>query len=98
MLMNLIAVYETHQPDIFQLSVSNPRTEISHLYHHTYISLYMARDCRINLYVRLVRIYFRQYGRRFAYTSRHSITFNTKPAFRKFFFLLFRVVTLRNYF
>lgn len=69
--------------------ISNPRTEISHLYHHTYISLYMTRDCRINLYVRLVRIDFRRYGRRFAYTSRHFITFNTKSAFRKFFFYYF---------
>lgn len=37
----------------------------------TFIVLNMKRDCLIYLYVHLVRINIRQYGRRFAYTSRN---------------------------
>lgn len=41
-----------------------------------------ARDCGICFYVCLVIINIRQYGRRFAYLSRHFIIFNnTKSAF-----------------
>lgn len=51
------------------------------------IGLYMARDCRIYIYIRLVRINIRQYGLRIAYLSRLIIILDTKTAFRKFKYL-----------
>lgn len=45
---------------------------------NTFIGLDMACDCRIYLNVRLVRINIWQNGRRFAYSSRHYIIYNTK--------------------
>lgn len=45
------------------------------LKYHTFIGLNVTRDCTIYLYVRLVNINIRQYGRRFDYSSRHFIIF-----------------------
>lgn len=48
---------------------------------HTFTGLNMTRDCRIYLYVRLVRIDIQQYNWRFAYSSRHFINLVRKPRF-----------------
>lgn len=46
--------------------------------------LYMTRECKIYLYIRQMRINILQYGRRFAYSYRNFISFNTETVFLQF--------------
>lgn len=70
---------------------------------HTFIGFNTTPDCRIYLFWRLVKIDIRQYGRRFAYSSRNFISFTciTETVFRQFLKyleeLLFKIIFKSTY-